>query len=192
MGIESVGRVMTRINEIRSRIETIMGSAEEVAKAARPAPSQDSFRAVMEQAAPSASSATSAPEALRPLIDATAARYGLSPQLLESVARRESAFNPRAVSNQGAQGLMQIMPGTQRELGVTDPFDAAQSLDGGARYLKQMLDRFGGRLDHALAAYNAGPERVTQSGGVPPISETRDYVRRILSDLSTDPYGDEE
>jgi soluble lytic murein transglycosylase-like protein len=186
MPIDGVGRVMSRIEEIRSRIDMIIGPASE---AVEPPASQDTFHAVMEQA--NASAVRRAPEELRPLIDSTAARYNLPPQLLESVARRESAFNPRAVSPVGAQGLMQIMPGTQREVGVSDPFDPSQSLDGGAKYLRMMLDRFGGRLDHALAAYNAGPERVEQHGGVPPISETRDYVRRILSDLDSGSFEDE-
>ena len=105
-------------------------------------------------------------------------RYGVDPLLLSAVARAESGYNPRAVSGVGARGLMQIMPGPARELGV-DPDDPAQAVDGAARLLRQLLDRFGGRVDLALAGYNAGPGAVQRYGGVPPYTETQNYVRRV-------------
>ncbi len=120
--------------------------------------------------------------ALRPYWSAiveAATAAGLSPHLVGAVVWAESAGNPQAVSRAGAQGLMQLMPATARELGVTDPFDPEQNLQAGSRYLRQMLDRFRS-LPLALAAYNAGPGRVERSGGVPPIAETRAYVRRVL------------
>ncbi|MFN7937521.1 MAG: lytic transglycosylase domain-containing protein [Bryobacteraceae bacterium] len=120
-------------------------------------------------------------EQIGPLIKDAAARVKLKEELVRSVIERESAFRPCAVSPKGAQGLMQLMPATAAELGVKDPFDPKQNIDGGTRYLKQMLDKYQGNLELALAAYNAGPGRVDRAGGVPPIEETRTYILNILS-----------
>ena len=136
------------------------------------------------QAQPAAGAATAgAPGAPTPFaaeIDAAAAKYGLDPALLRGLIRAESNFNPNAGSPAGAQGLTQLMPGTARSLGVTNPFDPAQAIDGGARYLRQQLDRFGGDERLALAAYNAGPGAVQRFGGIPPYAETQGYVERVL------------
>jgi soluble lytic murein transglycosylase-like protein len=113
-------------------------------------------------------------------IQQAAAKYNLSPELICSVIRAESNFQADAVSPAGAKGLMQLMPETARELGVANPFDVQQNIDGGSRYLRQMLDRFGGDLKRALAAYNAGPGAVEQYNGDVPFSETRQYVQRVL------------
>lgn len=110
-------------------------------------------------------------------------RFDLSPALLEAVVWQESRWNENAVSPVGAQGLAQLMPGTARYLGV-DPRDPFANLEGGARYLREQLDRFGGDIEKALAAYNAGPGRVERSGGVPNIRETRQYVAAIMGRLS--------
>jgi hypothetical protein len=115
------------------------------------------------------------------LFRTAAAKHGVSASVLEAMAKAESGFDPRAVSKAGAQGLMQLMPGTAKGLGV-NPFDPAQAIDGAASILAGNLTRFGS-LDQALAAYNAGPAAVQRYGGVPPYAETQGYVRRILNDL---------
>lgn len=112
-----------------------------------------------------------------------AARYDLSPTLIEALVWQESRWNPAAVSPKGAQGLAQLMPGTARYLGV-DPRDPHANLEGGARYLREQLDRFDGDLEKALAAYNAGPGRVERAGGIPRIRETQNYVASIMGRLS--------
>jgi hypothetical protein len=108
----------------------------------------------------------------------------LDPDLVDSVIRAESGFNPRAVSSKGAQGLMQLMPGTAAELGVPDAFDPRANVEGGTRYLRELLVRYHNDLAKALAAYNAGPERVEQYRGVPPYHETRAYVSRVIRDFN--------
>jgi hypothetical protein len=111
-------------------------------------------------------------------------RYRLDPDLLNSVIRAESGFNPHAVSPKGAQGLMQLMPGTASKLGVPNAFDPEANVDGGTRYLRELLERYNFDLIKALAAYNAGPHRVEQYGGVPPYRETRHYVASIVRDFN--------
>ncbi|HET8942021.1 MAG TPA: lytic transglycosylase domain-containing protein [Rudaea sp.] len=110
-----------------------------------------------------------------------AQQYGVDPDLLRAVIHAESAFNPNALSDKGAQGLMQLMPGTASDLGVDNPFDAAQNIRGGAHYLSGLLKQFGGDERRATAAYNAGPQNVQKYGGVPPFDETRVYVQRVAT-----------
>lgn len=117
---------------------------------------------------------------LRALAVAAAQRHGLDPDLVLAVVSVESAFQPGAVSHKGAQGLMQLMPGTARELGVTDALDPAQNLDGGTRYLRMLIAKYGGDVGRALAAYNAGPGAVKRHRGVPPYRETHYYIDQVL------------
>ncbi|WP_182525733.1 transglycosylase SLT domain-containing protein [Nocardioides dongkuii] len=116
----------------------------------------------------------------RDLFVGASQRYGVDAGLLAAVARQESGYDPQAVSPAGAQGLMQLMPGTARGLGVTDSFDPVQAVDGAARLLRDLLDRFGS-TDLALAGYNAGPGAVLRYDGVPPYPETQNYVRSVLA-----------
>jgi soluble lytic murein transglycosylase-like protein len=117
---------------------------------------------------------------LKPHIEAAARATGLPAALIDAVIRTESGYRPRAVSRAGASGLMQLMPGTAREVGVRDVFDPRQNIMGGARYLRKLVDRFNStRL--AVAAYNAGPGAVDRHGGVPPFAETRAYVRTVMA-----------
>ena len=115
--------------------------------------------------------------------DAAGQKYNLSPDLLKAVAKVESTFRPHIVSKSGAMGIMQLMPGTARYLDVSDPFDPEQSIMGGARYLRENLDRFDGDIELALAAYNAGWPAVKKHGGIPPFRETQAYVPKVLGYL---------
>ena len=115
------------------------------------------------------------------VIAGTAERYGLDPALLAAVAAIESNFDPYVVSHKGACGILQLIPETAERFGVDDLFDAEQNLDGGAGYLRWLLDRFDGRTELALAAYNAGEGAVDRHGGIPPYPETRAYVKRVMA-----------
>jgi soluble lytic murein transglycosylase-like protein len=129
--------------------------------------------------APSATS-TEAGGEYASLIDAAAARNGLDPAVLHGLIEQESGFDPSATSSAGAAGLTQLMPGTASSLGVADPLNPAESIEGGARYLGQLMSQFGGSTEDALAAYNAGPGAVQQYGGTPPYAETQSYVSKVL------------
>lgn len=127
-----------------------------------------------------------APHALNPaqiqaLVDDASSRHGVAPGLVNAVVMAESAGNPSAISSAGAQGLMQLMPGTAASCGVDNPFDPAQNVDCGTRYLQRLLRRYNDNVELAVAAYNAGPGAVDRYRGVPPYAETRAYVARVLS-----------
>jgi soluble lytic murein transglycosylase-like protein len=115
-----------------------------------------------------------------PIISDASRKYGIEAPLIKAVIKAESDFDPNAISNKGARGLMQIMPMNYRLLNVENPFDPNQSIEAGARYLRDMLARYNGKLNLSLAAYNAGPGAVDRHGGVPPYPETEDYIERVL------------
>ncbi|MCR5266585.1 MAG: lytic transglycosylase domain-containing protein [Cyanobacteria bacterium RUI128] len=119
-------------------------------------------------------------EQILSMIDVASEKYGVDSKLVKALVQQESGFNPNAKSKVGALGLMQLMPSTAKGLGVTDPMDPKQNIEGGVKYLKSMLDRFHGNTILALAAYNAGPNAVSKYDGVPPYKETQNYVKSIL------------
>lgn len=113
------------------------------------------------------------------IIESKSSKYNIEPAIIKAVITAESNWNPRAVSHKGAMGLMQLMPATAKDMEISNPFDPEDNIEGGTKYLRWLLNRFDGNLDLALAAYNAGPARVEQSGGIPAITETRKYVQNI-------------
>jgi soluble lytic murein transglycosylase-like protein len=181
MSVELIG---ARVAEIQQQIAAFNGSSSPEAAA--------SFAAQLASAQAAGATPTTSttatgttlgggtPTQYDAQITAAATKYGIDPALLKGLIRQESNFDASARSGAGAQGLTQLMPATAASLGV-DPADPAQAIDGGARYLKQQLDRFGGDASQALAAYNAGPGAVAKYGGIPPYAETQNYVQSVLA-----------
>jgi len=176
VNLEHLQMVKARIEEIRRRFVDLQG----LRPGAFRGPSEvaaSGFQEALHQA--HERDCIPCPEELEPVIARAADRYGVDPAVIKAVIRAESGFRSDAVSRVGALGFMQLMPGTARALGV-DPTDTEQNIDGGTRYLKQQIDRFGS-LELALAAYNAGPGTIVRYGGMPPYAETRRYVEDVLS-----------
>ena len=175
--------VAARVDQIQAMIASLQGQAPTTGGTA--APGATNFASALQSAtaaqAPAAVGAVGgASTPFDGMISQAAAKHGVEPSLLKALIRQESNFNPAARSPAGASGLTQLMPATAASLGVTDPTDPAQAIDGGAKYLRQQLDRFGGDQAKALAAYNAGPGAVQRFGGVPPYAETQNYVQKVL------------
>ncbi|VBB08095.1 prokaryotic transglycosylase active site [Lucifera butyrica] len=174
-GMNGMTEVLNRISRIEQRFT-------------RPAASSGAFSAVMANAQqkiadPGTGAAGSGQDkdTVTRMLYAAANKYGVDPQLALAVAQTESGLSPAAQSTAGAVGIMQLMPATAQSLGVNDIYDSRENIDGGVRYLKQMLTNFNGNVAHAVAAYNAGPQAVKDYNGVPPYPETRAYVAKVLS-----------
>jgi len=186
--LESVTNVIARIEEIKSHFRSArVGGEVTIAPHAAGTPGLSSGQVqpffpnyLLKEVKAGVKGVVQAASAYDGLIEASAAKHNLDPALLKALIQAESGFNPNAVSGAGAKGLAQLMPRTAAGLGVGDPFDPEQSIEGGARYLRAQLDRFGDEA-LALAAYNAGPGAVVKHGGIPPFRETQDYVNRVLS-----------
>src|SRR5271166_5872131 len=173
--IGSITRLYTNTNE--ANFVDIPTTEIDHFEAALPDPSKEISNAQTATNLPS-------PIDLSQVVNQASGTYRLDPDLVNSVIRAESGFNTRAISPKGAQGLMQLMPQTASQLGVQNAFDPQANVEAGTRYLRELLERYNFDLIKALAAYNAGPQRVEQYGGVPPYYETRAYVARIVRDFN--------
>jgi len=184
----SVTSIGARVEEIQARVASLQGppaqqtgSFASTLAAAQQVPGQQTSSTSVSAASGTTPGGTTDFDSE---INAAATSYGIDPALLKGLVQQESGFDPNARSGAGAVGLTQLMPSTASALGVTDPTDPAQSLQGGARYLREQLDRFGGDERLALAAYNAGPGAVAKYGGVPPYAETQGYVNKVLANAA--------
>lgn len=160
-----------KLQEIRSRVPVPFGDTT---------PFEKTLVKQTNASTPNASVQITGSNTFDSFIQKAALHYDVDISLIKAVIDAESSFNPKSVSSKGAMGLMQLMPGTAEGLGVADPMDPYQNIMGGVKFLKSLLDRYDGDETLALAAYNAGPGRVKQYGGVPPFKETQSYVRKVL------------
>jgi soluble lytic murein transglycosylase-like protein len=185
--------ITSDLSAVASRIEQITGAPVQLPGLPEQAQGGGSFAAMVQaqmnaqgDVPQSADAAPNAPAMVPPaqidaLVNDNAQAQNVDPALVKAIIANESGFNANATSNVGAQGLMQLMPGTAAGLGVTDSYDPAQNVAGGTKYIKGLLERFNGDVRLAVAAYNAGPGAVEKYGGVPPYAETQNYVQNVLA-----------
>lgn len=177
MQLSSLNVTLQRINTIENQIQSLASFAK--------APDAD-FQKILNNKVENTKNPTKTSRAeIDNLITKYADKNGLDEDFVKAVINQESGFNPNATSHCGAMGLMQLMPATAQGLGVTNAYDAEQNIEGGTKYLKGLMDRFGNDKQLALAAYNAGPNAVKKYGGIPPYAETQNYVKKVLSKYDT-------
>ena len=177
MQLSSLDIAMQRITAIENRIQSLDSFAK--------APDSD-FQKILNTSIENKKNPTSVSRSeINDLITKYADKNGLDEDFVKAVINQESGFNPNATSHCGAMGLMQLMPSTAQGLGVKNAYDAEQNIEGGTKYLKGLMDRFGNDKSLALAAYNAGPNAVKKYGGIPPYAETQNYVKKVLSKYDT-------
>ena len=177
MQLSSLNVTLQRINTIENQIQSLASFAK--------VPDAD-FQKILNNKVENTKNPTKTSRAeIDNLITKYADKNGLDEDFVKAVINQESGFNPNATSHCGAMGLMQLMPATAQGLGVTNAYDAEQNIEGGTKYLKGLMDRFGNDKQLALAAYNAGPNAVKKYGGIPPYAETQNYVKKVLSKYDT-------
>jgi len=170
--ISGLDIALKRINTIERNFQAMAGELKKPDK---------EFQSILDASMSSASGDTASRGEINDLIEVYSQKNGLDADFVKAVVKQESGFNPKATSHCGAAGLMQLMPGTARGLGVTNPYDAEQNVRGGTKMLSNLLKTYGGNKELALAAYNAGGGAVKKYGGIPPYAETQRYVKSVLS-----------
>jgi hypothetical protein len=183
MGLLSLGCLLLVSLPAKAQIRTALNERGNLVFVNDEAPAKPAKNAKPAENQPAATTSQRprTPQDLDKIVEDTAQKHRVDPRLVRAVISTESNWNAGAVSRTGALGLMQLIPGTAQQMGVTDAFDPAQNVDGGVRYLGMMLTRYNGDVHRALAAYNAGPGAVDRSGGIPRIAETQNYVQKVTS-----------
>lgn len=177
MEISGIEVTLQRIQSIERNFQTLMGNTQ------RPKIVDSDFQNILDAVIENPANTAEKPsnQSIDELISKYSEKNGLDEKFVKALIRQESGFQPNAKSHAGAMGLMQLMPGTAKELGVTDAFNPEQNIMGGTKYIGNLLKQYGGNKELALAAYNAGPGAVKKYGGIPPYTETQNYVKKVLS-----------